>query len=292
VKDPVLPRHRFPQLYRLTDRIAEALHCPPVDQIHYNESYNAWFGRVGWRRKRTLALGVPLWAVLDTPEQIALLGHELAHNANGDPTRGLFVGGAMLSLVRWYEWFRPRHKWLAGGLFLVAAYLLMLPFGTLIWLWGYALSRLLWYDMQRAEFLADWLAANVGGTGAQVTTLEKVQLYETFYTEARFAYLKKDQMPDFFAHLKQHTDQVPARERERLRRIEQLTHVGIDTSHPPTAQRIVFVKAHPVDQPLVELSPLETEQLQSEMQPLLQRVQKWMMGLDEISFQEFFGMLW
>ena len=290
-KDPVLPRSRFPTLYHLTDQIAQALNCPPVDNIHYDASYNAAFGRSGWGRRRMLILGMPLWAVLDMPEQIALLGHELAHNANDDPTRGLFIGGAMWSLAHWYDWFRPRPQRLQSGLLVALLNIAMLPVAGLIWAWGYALSRLLWYDSQRAEFLADWLAAKVGGTEAQVTMLEKLQLYDTFFTELKFAYLKH-QVPDFFAHLKRHTNQVPARERERLRRIEQLTHVGIDTTHPPTAQRIAFVKSRPVDKPQVELSPLEAEQLQQEMQPLLQRVQKWMMGLDEISFQEFFGMLW
>jgi Zn-dependent protease with chaperone function len=290
-KDPILPRGRFPQLYQLTDRIAQALGCPPVDDIRYDADYNAAFGQLGWQRRRTLFVGVPLWAVLDTQEQIALLGHELAHNANGDPLRGLFIGGAMRSLAHWYDWFRPRAQRLSSGAIIAIFNIVMLPFAGAIWIWAYALSRLLWYDSQRAEFLADLLAAQVGGTLAQVTMLEKLQLYSTFRAELRFAYLK-GQVPDFFAHLKQHTDQVPARERERLCRIEQLTHVGIDTSHPPTAQRIAFVESRPVGRPLVELSPQEAEQLQQEMQPLLQRVQKWMMNLDEISFQEFFGMLW
>jgi heat shock protein HtpX len=291
IKDPLLPRSRFPHLYHLTDRIAQALNCRPVDNIHYAAFYNALFGQFGWRRNRTLVLGVPLWAVLDPEEQVVLLGHELAHNANGDPTRGFFIGWAMLALGHWYDWFRPRPHWITGGLILALLYVIMLPLGGLIWIWGYALSRLLWYDSQPAEFLADWLAAKVGGTAAQVSVLEKGQLYESFYTELKFAYLKGG-VSDFFAHLKQHVAEVPGRERERLCRIEQLTHVGIDTSHPPTAQRIAFVKSRPVDRPWVELSALEAEQLQQEMQPLLQRVQKWMMGLDEISFQEFFGMLW
>ena len=44
-----------------------------------------------------LFIGLPLFAILDDAERVSVLGHELAHGVNGDPTRGFVVGTAMIS---------------------------------------------------------------------------------------------------------------------------------------------------------------------------------------------------
>ena len=54
-----------------------------------------------------LRLGVPLLTILDGQEVVALVGHELAHQVNGDATRGLVVGTALETLRRWYYAFTP-----------------------------------------------------------------------------------------------------------------------------------------------------------------------------------------
>lgn len=290
-----LPREQFPTLYQVTDRIAQALSSPPADEIMYDLKFNAAFGQFGWRRKCLLILGLPLFSILNGPEIVALLSHELAHNVNGDPNRSLFLSSALYSLTTWYQVIHPQNRWhinvgLAAPL-MVIVNLISLPIAGLIWLVGYALSHLLWYDVQRAEYLADLLAATVSGTDAQMVVLDKVLLNETFRTTLKFWYIdQKDQ--DFFADLRRRITQIPSRELERIRQIEKLDKSRIDITHPSTAHRVEFLKANYIPEAKVVLSKGELAQLEQELEPLLQRIQKRILALDELSFRELFGIRW
>ena len=63
----IISRDDFPALYETVDRVAEAFGARKVDTIVLDEDYNAAFGQVGWRRRRVLYLGLPLFSYLEQP---------------------------------------------------------------------------------------------------------------------------------------------------------------------------------------------------------------------------------
>lgn len=289
-----LPADQFPVLYGLANRITRALGGTPVDGILCGMDFNAAFGRFGWRRKRQLILGLPLFAALDPQERVALLAHELAHDVNGDPARGLFVGAALDSLRAWYEIVHPRYRRAphtrnpANPLVLIDV--VALPVARLIWLIAYALVQLLWYDHQRAEYLADRLAAQVAGTAAALSLLNKVQLQELYRNTLRYAFI--DHNGDaFLGELQCKVTQVPEREFERLRRLEALAENRVDHTHPPVEQRAEFLHANAASGTLA-LSPDEAALLEQELEPLKRVVTRRVFALDEMRFRELFGLQW
>jgi len=291
----LLPKERFPALYHIVNRVAEAVNSPPIDLIHYDMRFNAGFGQFGWKRRQTLILGLPLAMSLSQEEFVALLGHELAHGVSGDPNRNLFLGSAVRSLSSWYTIISPGRRWqfrmgIVAPLMLVIN-LVSLPIAGLIWLTSYGLINLLWHDMQRAEYLADFLGALVAGTDGCLSLLDKIQLGETFEVTLIFSYLDR-KTESLFANLRHRIGQVPEREIERLRRIEQLSEYRANSTHPPTNLRVDFLKAHYIAHPKVALSSNEFEQFEREMEPLLTSVQKWLSNLDDITFRERFKVRW
>jgi heat shock protein HtpX len=291
-----IDRAQYPRLYELANRVAAELGVPNVDDLRFDLEYNASFGQYGWRRRPILTLGVPLAAVLDGPELVALLGHELAHNVNRDPARGLFLSTAMYSLSVWYELLDPRRRLhISAGIaqpLLVVFNIISTPITLLIWLVGYALAQLLWYDSQRAEYHADHLAAEIGGTAAYLSVLNKTQLYAQYRTRLKIAYLARKGQPEFFVALKREADQVPERELTRLRRVEWLLCQRFGTTHPPTTHRREFLSAHPAVEPRVRLSPAEQAALNKELTPLILDIQRQIFALDEYQFREMFRFTW
>jgi heat shock protein HtpX len=289
-----LSRTAYPAMYRLADRIASTLHSPTVDCICCDMLFNAAFGQHGWLQKRRLMLGIPLLSILNGQEFVALFSHEIAHGINGDPTRNLFLRSAMYSLAAWYELIHPQNRW---HIFVGPAQILLFifnliswPIAGLIWLSGYGLSHLLWYDNQRAEYLADMLAAQMSGTQAQLTTLDKAQLREMFLHRLKFAYIDRKGQ-SFFGEFKKRVALVPAREFERLRRIDQFTLIRFGSGHPPSAFRVRFLEAHP-SQAIIVLSAEEVEMLEKEVASLIEAAQQFAFALDEITFREYFGVSW
>ncbi|MGW5329672.1 M48 family metallopeptidase [Streptomyces sp. NPDC004014] len=74
-----------------------------VHAVAVDGSINASVMTYGVRGRRLLVLGMPLWEVRTPEERIALLGHELAHYANGDTRNGLVVGTAVRTLALWHH---------------------------------------------------------------------------------------------------------------------------------------------------------------------------------------------
>jgi Zn-dependent protease with chaperone function len=87
-QSPGIDREKAPNLYDLLDRCAAELGCATPSRVLIDSDFNA------------ASLGMPLWTALSGPERIALLGHELGHQVNGDPGQGNLVGSARLR-VRW-----------------------------------------------------------------------------------------------------------------------------------------------------------------------------------------------
>ena len=247
LEQPAAARGDFPALYALVDTISEALKAPKIDAIVIDESFSAalaWFGL----RRRVLYLGLPLWAILDNDEKVALVAHEIAHTVNGDPNRTFFIGTAVMSLVQWHRLLYPPHIWPPDsgiyGIVIIPLNLILLGLSRMVLLVAQALGLLLYRDSQRAEYRADYLASTVGGTDAMLSLLEKLHFERAFTTTLQQVALSKDKSRNLFEELRQRIAATPARELERIKRVQQMEASRLDTTHPPTSYRIQFLQAH------------------------------------------------
>jgi Zn-dependent protease with chaperone function len=241
--EELVRRDEAPALYGLADEVADALGTPRVDAIAIDHTFNASWSIVGLRRRRLLTLGLPLLAALQPAERVAVIAHELAHGRNGDATRGLLVGSSIRGLGQLYLLLSPHDEdgviaWVLTRMY----WLLSRPVLALLLLQLHLALR----DAQRAEYLADAMAAEVAGTDALIGTHEKLLLEPLLYaavgTAARAAPAER---LDAFDELSAAIANVPARERERRRRIARLEEARLDDTHPPTARRIELLERRP-----------------------------------------------
>lgn len=241
----VLQREEAPALYGLADEIAAELGAPAPQTIVVTPAFNASWSTVGLRRERVLTLGLPLLAVLDEDEQVALIAHEIAHSRNGDSFRGLVVGSAVESLWQLYVTLAPDSAQLesdVGALEVVIRpimWLMAQPFRLLLLLELQLLLR----DSQRAEYMADALAAQVAGTSAVVRLHEKL-LLDSSATMAihRYAMGRQAFEGDVFDAMRDAIESVPERELERRRRLARLETTRLRATHPATGRRILLLE--------------------------------------------------
>jgi heat shock protein HtpX len=235
---------------------------------------------------------LPLFAILSEKEKVALLSHELAHGVNGDPSRGFFIGAAIYTLSQWYSVLHTLSRYHGQiSFFMWFINLISLILEGIVWVLGYTLNYLLWQDSQRAEYLADYLAATISGTEAQLTLLDKLHLKHTFKISLIIAYANRDG-DNFFTNFQQRVNRIPSRELERIRRVEKLANSRIDTTHPPTAHRVDFLKAHYMPEIKVKITPTEGERLKQEMLPLYEAFQENVFSIDRQSFRSLFKVSW
>lgn len=267
----ILPRERAPALYALVERIAAELRLARPPAIVLTDEFNAGYGTVTWRRRPVLWLGLPLLAVLDGQERVAVLAHELAHGVNGDPQRRLIVSSALQSLDSWHQTLRPTRILIGGGLFTFTASLLSL----LLWLLSLVpytialvLLQLLWRMSQRAEYLADALSARVAGSAAAVSALERSVL-GPFYDEVLQMIHFVGQRQPIVEVFTRRVAGLPERERERYRQLERRHGLRLNATHPPARFRIAHLQALAVEQPALTLGAEEAARLDAELAPLM-----------------------
>ncbi|CAN5791953.1 hypothetical protein BH24DEI2_BH24DEI2_00120 [soil metagenome] len=264
----------FPALYGLAHKVSKALGTTDVSIIEISPDFNASFSQVGLRQKKVLTLGAPLLFLLDGEELVALISHELAHGVNGDPLRGLYVGTALSTLLNWHDVLHPRtllESFL--DIFILPPRLAVYLLAKLCEAAANLLLSLSWRDSQRAEYLADYLAATVSGTEAQLGVLRKLNLSGTFQTTLQQVALEQQRDVGFFETFAANVAKLPERELERLRRLERLPSSRVDTTHPPTVYRLDFQTAHP-QQGRVRLSPEDDERLRRELSRAHPKLQK------------------
>lgn len=266
-----LTRDEAPALYGLVDRVARALGHRPVDTLVLDGEFNASYARLGLRGRPALTLGLPLLAVLEPQQQAALVAHELAHGVNGDPLRGSFVGSAVDALQGWHDLLCPEALWEPErGLMAypaLAGNLLMLGLARLAYGATYLLSLLAWRDSQRAEYLADDLAARVAGAEAKLGLLAALQYHGVVEVAVQGLALGRAE-GGLVTELRRATQALPARERERLRRAGLLEDARVDATHPPTALRIAMLERRPAAPPLVSVGPEEAAAILAELRAL------------------------
>lgn len=230
-------RSELPVLFRVLDRVADALGTAPADAVVVTPAVNAGFGRFGWRRRRVLLLGLPLFMALTPQERVGLLAHELGHGRNGDPGRLLFLRGAVVALVEAWEVLepdsilpRPEEGLLGYGV--IPFRLVQLAIARSLLAVAEGLLILSYRDGQRAEYHADGLAISLAGTSAWLGVLERLHAAES---AARMAWSGEGDDP--VAAIAERLRSLPPRELERIRRVERLDGPRIDVTHPPTYLR-------------------------------------------------------
>lgn len=270
--DDVLPQSEFTALYTLVNDVARELSGQPINNIVVDETFNAGYATVGWRRIPVLWLGLPFWMSLRPQERVALLGHEIAHGVNGDSTRGGVIGTALHTLDTWIALLRanafPSTE--ASDVFSRAAtWALSLPIAAL----QTFLAHLLWYDKQKAEFLADYLGATVAGTPATIGALTKTSLsghFDDFLLRRIYSSTQSGQQ--VLEQFREKIAELPEREMERVRRAAKLEGARLDSTHPPTVHRMAFLLAHEVSKPRLVADDATVRSIDLELQRLEERL--------------------
>ncbi len=266
-----LPRAQFPALYDLADRIADQLKARRIWAIVPTWQYNASVGRPALWHGPVLRLGLPLLLALDHPGKCAVIAHELAHTVNGDVSRGFLVGGALQTLADWYYVVRPSAIWPAGDTPLIVPWnLLLWALSGVINLLFTLLIHMLFRDNQRAEYLADYLAASVSGTETMIHVLEKTLLGSTFNVAMTRARNDRD-IGNPYAEFERLVNEMPARELERRKRADALSDQRLDQTHPPILYRIESLHIHASHNLQEMLTETETERLNDEITRLRQQ---------------------
>ncbi|MET7981269.1 M48 family metallopeptidase [Streptomyces sp. NPDC005281] len=248
---PVLHRADAPELFALVDEVSRVAGTRGVDAIAVDDEINANVRSYGIRGRRLLTLGLPLWEVLTPQQRIALLGHEMGHYVNGDTRHGLVVGAAYRSLTTWHYYFEPvDHEPLddSGALTLILNVLYVVPRllvrGVLTLLDGLTVRA-----SQRAEYLADRVAARAGSTPAALELMDRLLISDsaavTLQREVNRAALNGPRgrqqtaawADGLWERLATDLASVPEQERERLRRASTLRGHSVDATHPPTHLR-------------------------------------------------------
>jgi Zn-dependent protease with chaperone function len=144
-------------------------------------------------------------------------------------------------------------------------WLLARPVVALLYLELYLLYR----DSQRAEFLADALAATTAGARAVVALHEKMLLAGLAETVVQQA--AHGQVADLFVALREQVTAIPDRERERRRRVARLEDTRLDATHPPVAHRIRLAETRGAETAAVVVAPDESRAVDDELRPHMAR---------------------
>jgi Zn-dependent protease with chaperone function len=269
--EQLVTRDEAPRLHEIVAEVARALETPSIDLLQAESNYNASWATLGLRRRRVLALGLPLITALEPQERVALIAHELAHARNGDSTRSFFMGSAIRGLDELYGLLAPNEFLYEvenpdlGPIERVANWLLWLISRPVL---GILLVQLhlVMRDSQRAEYLADALAAKVAGTEAAVSLQEKLLLEPTFLAVVQHAARPGvDSDTDLFEELAAAVVAVPPRERDRRRRVARLEEARLSDTHPPTAKRIELMESRPQTEPIVVLREEDSRTIDAEL---------------------------
>jgi hypothetical protein len=279
-----------PLFFALLGKCAAALKAPVPDQVRFDTRFNAATARFGLKQRTYLLLGVPFWQVIDGQQRIAVLGHELGHQVNGDTTHGLWAAGARRSLAEWMRLLDPRETGFerqsrrrtayrrrgngAAGLASVLAPIVMIlllgPFFLVCYGCLRLLTRLDLSSGQRAEYLADELGARLGSTKAAVGAWDRLALSESvrhFLVNAR---RMADGRP-LWPALRDYLDSIPEHEKRRRVKADELRGTRVDATHPATYLRRRLLLERPERTALIEASEQEWAAIDAELKPWYNR---------------------
>lgn len=269
-------RDKAPKLFALLDRCGTALDAPVPVRVGFNGDFNAGTFRIGLLRPRTgLQIGVPLWSVLSGQERIALLGHELAHQINGDLVHGQWAASAQRSLREWVKLINPRfhrtrrqHGFAALAEFVVPYFMFVLCIIPFLLVLGSlrGLRRLDFSCGQRSEYLADELGRKLGSSAAMGSLLDKLALRPSVL---HYLTVKANQRSteDPWPGLAAYTDSIPEHEKRRRVLVEVAHNTRIDSTHPANYLRRELTRERVQFPGALSLTDAEWAEIDAELQP-------------------------
>jgi Zn-dependent protease with chaperone function len=280
----LISRTDYPMLFKTSDRIAQALRTKPIAGVGISAEFNANYRNAGWKGKPYVEVGAPLLAILSVDELIAMLSHELSHGANGDPLRGRFLYGALEALVGWASAIHPTSIMSLGdgmpygaivSVVCIPLTITALALSEFILFIARGLYLLVLRQSQRAEYLADLLAARVAGTQEMVQLLDKLYLFDVVDTAIQRHALTQPDDP-IGNKLLEAVAAIPEVKREKHRDESRASSWQVDSTHPPTALRIDMLRTHSRSTPQTVLSSQEKEILASEITRLVESMKRQM----------------
>ena len=267
-------RDDAPELFGVLDQIAAEVGAKPVHAVIADGQWNASYSSVGWRRRRVVTLGLPLWEVLSADQKVAVLGHEFAHGVNGDARHGVIVGTSLATLARLYSLLLPDRltRMRRGGLTELAAQVVQSLLCGVIRAVFTTQQFISLRAGQRAEYLADAIGARVGSPGSMADALDVMMTGRDTYQWAveRRAHRKlhavnRDSGPDFWDELRSDLEAVPQTELERRRRVSEHALLKVTDTHPPARLRISMLRGLPPSTPSVTLSAGQEDKIRAEL---------------------------
>lgn len=266
-RDGRIDRSRAPTLFRLIDRVASAIGAPAPHVVRVDPWFNASARAAGLRRRRSLTLGVAMWAVLPPQQRVALLAHELGHFVNGDARRGPLTHTPLTTLGALADLLAPPPVRGGGTAGRVAGAAARFTLGTLrrIVLCGhFALARVSLRDSQRAEYLSDELAARAAGSEAAAGLADTLVLREILYPLV----CRQAQRGGPVAGWLPAADEARTAAAPRLPGMRQLSvrdEVSMSATHPPTGLRARMIESRPPQAAAVTLGPADCARIDEEL---------------------------
>jgi heat shock protein HtpX len=267
-----IERATAPELFGLVETVAREVDAPMPDVLLISYDQNAFTTTVGWRRTRVLCLGLPLWATLDPPERVALIGHEMGHFVNGDVRRGPLTAVAENTLGHLAELLAPSSPTAGGLVGMISrsvSWLLSRTAMTLQILLFWTSQR----DSQRAEYLADELGARSGGTAAAIRLADHLLLATAIDTvirrEARAGHGMSAWRAAAVVARANQAPNVPL-----LRRLSRRTQSSLAASHPPNGLRAEMLERRPEQPAAVRLDDAASDRIDAELGRLAERVRR------------------
>lgn len=248
-----------PALFGLLARVAEAAGTPMPHEVHLDHDVNASTGVHGLRRRRVLSLGLPLWAALDPQERVGLLAHEFGHFVNHDARRGVVVTGGIRVLRNILDVLTGSVR--QGNLWVLPVTVVVAP---VLWLLSVALLVLAGRDSQRAEYLADQIAARVAGTAAMAGLFDGLLVAVDLRAAVTAAHRNLADPRGWRAaavHLR------GAATLDTARLLSLRNDASLLGSHPPTGLRRRMVLSWPVQEPQVAPGEQEWAAIDAELSP-------------------------
>lgn len=239
-----LTRADAPEFFGALDEVRAAMQAPEIDHVVITDDFNAFAAEAG--RHRVLGIGALLWQAATPGERQALIAHEVAHLVNDDPARGRLIGWSLQTLDKWDALLTPDSYYADN----VVGEIVLLPLRLLVDGLERTMLRLLYLQSQRAEYLADALAADAAGPRAVTRLLETVSLVE--HVESQWTRLhglgaaRGQEVLDLLVSPLTAWDDT---ERNTLLKELNTGTLSIDGTHPPTGYRIGFIDALPVSEP-------------------------------------------
>ncbi|MEV8378938.1 M48 family metallopeptidase [Kribbella sp. NPDC056861] len=256
-------RHQAPRLYDVLDELTALLGARRLTAVAVTTEPVISVIRVGWRFRRVLLIGIPLWAGMDAQQRIAAVAHEICDDKGAlhqtvlrgarhllDELSRSFTAGP-LDEVR-YDVVRR-----ASGADLVIVgstedqvvhyYLTKaahLAFGPPVRAYHRLLDRLDQAGHQRTEYLIDRQVAQTAGSEAAAGALERALIADTVYRALERA-TRFDSGVEPLEVVRRSAADIPPHELARRIRVSRLGNTRSDAHHPPTHLRTKLLRQLP-----------------------------------------------